>query len=321
VSFALGDWVLDHPDVPHNLAISGMRDSLRSLPAALRTLPTADPPALRARLGRLYGVRADRVFLTHGATEANALILQFLARPTSDRTRLPLLHTPIPEYPPIGDAAIELGFRRTEDPRGADLVALSSPCNPLGTRVPLSTVREYSDSARAVLVDQTFREFTEDPPVTRAAIERLWLSGSFTKIFGADDLRVGFAIAPEASVDAFRRLHGLLLDRLAPRSVSGALAVLAHRASLLSEARGVFRANERYLRAHIDGVPNLAAPVWFDRGTRGLDGDRWGMDLLKAGVLVCSGSYFGEPRGIRIALTRRSFPVDLDAYLERIDRS
>ncbi|HEV2165955.1 MAG TPA: aminotransferase class I/II-fold pyridoxal phosphate-dependent enzyme, partial [Thermoplasmata archaeon] len=226
-----------------------------------------------------------------------------------------------PEYPPIGDAAREVGFARARSPSEADAVALSSPRNPLGTSVPLEEIRGLAEAHRPVLVDQTFREFTEEPAATRSGLEDLWLSGSYTKVYGADELRVGYAIVPDRQVEGFGRFHGLLLDRLPARSVSGALAILAHRSRLLGEARGLLRQNERYLKSRLEGVPDLAAPVWFDRGRHGLDGDRLAQRLLRKGVLVCAGSYFGDPRGVRIALTRRSFPADLDAYLAVRDRA
>lgn len=200
-------------------------------------------------------------------------------------------------------------------------MALSSPRNPIGTRASDGEIRAFASSKRPVLVDQTFREFTEEPPVTRLGLPRVWLSGSFTKVYGADDLRVGYAISPEADRTGFARLHGLLLDRLPPRSVAGAVSILSRRASILSEVRGIFRANVRYLRERVGPLPQLAAPVWFDRGRRGLDGDRLAQRLLRAGVLVCSGSYFGDPRGIRLTLTRRTFPADLEAYLRLVDRT
>ena len=317
--FPLADWVLGHPDVPHNLAVSGMKDALRSLPGILRSRPEADPQALRRELARLHGVPSSRLFVTHGATEANALVLLFLARRLLARGAKPRCFVPTPEYPPLTDAAAALGFEVTHTPAEAEAAVLSSPRNPSGLRVAFEELDRLADRDRPILVDQTFREFTEEPSALRSGIPDLWISGSFTKIYGADDLRVGYAIAPEADSVEFARLHGLLLDRLPPGSVSGALAILANRARLLQEARGIFRTNLAYLRRRIEGVPSLAAPVWLDHGPRGLEGDRLARRLLRAGILVCSGSFFGDPRGVRIALTRRSFPADLEQYLRYRD--
>jgi aspartate/methionine/tyrosine aminotransferase len=261
-------------------------------------------------------VHPSRVFLTHGASEGNSVALLYLARATARETgRTPRIFTPRLEYPPIPDTAAAVGFRRVDAPAGADLVAFSAPRNPEGTRVDPRDSAGWGEDGRPLLVDQTFREFTEDPPWTRQGRPGLWLTGSFTKVYGADRFRVGFVIPPEAQEDAFALVHGLVLDLIPHVSVSAALAILAHRDEILAESRGLFRRNERILRSAVPGVPELAAPVWFDRGERGLDGDRLARAALRAGVLVCSGSFFGDPTGVRLCLTRRGFADDLEAYL------
>ena len=315
MSFPLADWVLGHADVPHNLARSGMEGSLRTVPRLLRRRPDPDPERLRAVLGRLNGVPSRRVFLTHGASEGNALALLYLRRRLgSGRAAPPTLYAPVPEYPPIPDAAREVGFEIAERPDGADAIALSAPRNPFGTPVPMGDIARLSEDTAAILVDQTFREFSVAAPVTRSRLPNLWATGSSTKVYGAEDIRVGFVIAPDAEREAFARLHGLFLDRLPPVSVSSALAILDHRDEALAEARGILRRNETALRAAFDEVPRLAAPVWFDRAADGFDGDAFSHRLLRQGILVCPGSFFGVRNGVRLCLTRRSFPEDLDAY-------
>ncbi len=56
------------------------------------------------------------------------------------------------------------------------------------------------------------------------------------------------------------------------------------------------------------------APVFFDR-VRTESGDDLARRCLLASVLVCPGTFFGDPGGVRLCLTRRSFPNDLEAYL------
>jgi len=316
MSFPLADWINAHPDAPHHLAHSGMVDSLDSLPRALSEAHDPDPVALRASLARIYGVSPSRIFLTHGASEGNSVALVYLARATARRTgRTPRIFAPRLEYPPIPDTARAVGFRRVVTPSGADLVAFSAPRNPEGTRVDPAEAAPWQEAGRTLLVDQTFREFSDDPAWTRRHDPNLWLTGSFTKIFGADRLRVGFVIPPEKEEAAFALVHGLLLDLLPHASISGARAILSHRAEILQESRALFRRNERTLRKAVGALPRLAAPVWFDCGERGLDADRLQSAALRAGVLVCSGSFFGDPTGVRLCLTRRTFPEDLEAYL------
>lgn len=318
MAFPLADWIDAHAGAPHNLAVSGMVGQLRSVPRALARQLEPDPSALREALARLHGVEAERVFLTHGATEGNALALSFLARATRRRTRrAPRSASRRPEYPPLPDVAGLVGFRPAAAGKAPDVALLSHPNNPTGRFALPEELDALTSRARRTLVDEVFREFSGRPSLARRGdLPGLWVVGSFTKAYGADDLRVGFVIPCAEDRAAFDRHHGLLLDRLPPPSVAGARALLASRAEILGEARGVFQRNLAELRRRIPEVPRLDAPVWFDRGIGGVDGEKFAAEALARGVLVCPGTFFGDRTGVRVCLTRRSFPTDLDAYLE-----
>lgn len=312
--FPLGEWIDTHAGVRHNLGQSGMKGSLRSYARSLRRLPAPDPDRLRATLGRLVRVPASAVFLTHGATEGNALVLHHLARALrSAGSGRPRLRVEPPEYPPLPATAELAGFRLVGPGDRTEAVAVSAPRNPLGTAIGPGELEDLAEGSRAILVDETFREFSGRPSAAGERRAGLWVTGSFTKAFGADDIRVGFIVAPPEGVAEFARFHGYVADRVAPPSVAAALALLRDRASVIGEARAILRANEARLRESFPDLPPLGAPVWFDRG---VDGDRLARRALRASVLVCPGSYFGTPLGVRIGLTRRTFPDDLAAYLE-----
>jgi aspartate/methionine/tyrosine aminotransferase len=321
MGFPLGDWIDDHASCRFDLGRSGVAGSVQ-----LPRLPAngdfeRDAPILCEQLGRLSGVKADRVFLTHGATEGNTLALLYLARhpgPRSSRPRRCWIHPP--EYPPIFDIARAVGFRPSFSPGPHDITALSRPNNPTGLLADLRSVRAWAESSRAIVVDETFREFTEVPSLQVAHIPRLWTVGSITKAYGGDLLRVGYVVPPAEEAASFRKFHGLLLDELPPASAAGALTLLRHRRAILAQSRSVLRRNERALRSSVEGVPRLAAPLWFDRGLAGLAGDRLARACLRASVLVCPGSFFGDPSGVRICLTRKAFPRDLAAYLRVRER-
>ncbi|MFZ1022588.1 MAG: pyridoxal phosphate-dependent aminotransferase [Thermoplasmata archaeon] len=321
MGFPLADWIDDHASCRYDLGRSGVAGSIQ-----LPRLPGGgnfdrDAPILRRRLGRLSGVAADRVFLTHGATEGNTLALLYLARHSGVRAAKPRrCWIRPPEYPPIFDIARAVGFQPSFSPGPHYITALSRPTNPTGLLDEIASVRAWAEGSHAIVVDETFREFTDVPSLQVARIPRLWTVGSFTKAYGGDALRVGFVIPPADEEASFRRFHGLLLDELPAASVSGALALLRHRAALLAQSRELLRRNERALRESIEGVPRLAAPLWFDRGTKGLDGNRLARACLRASVLVCPGSFFADSSGVRICLTRKSFPRDLFAYLRVRER-
>jgi len=275
-------------------------------------LRTASEAELRRRLAALIGVARDRLFLTHGATEANALAVTYVSRQRigpAARCRVAR-----PEYPPIQDGARAAGFRLTESPGPVALAVVSQPRNPVGDLWPNDRFDDWVEGAGSTIVDETFREFTNAPSLVRRGLPGLWTTGSFTKVYGADDLRVGFVVAPESAQAGFARFHGLVTDEIPPYSVAGALATLDARDRLLRTVRAIFERHRELWQRASPGGPRLAAPVAFDESV-GPDGDRFARRCLRASVLVCPGSFFGRRRGVRVGLTRRAFPRALREYV------
>lgn len=313
MGFPLKDWIDAHDDAPHNLARSGMRGALPVVAGILSgPTPAAEPEALRRELSDHVGVDPRRLFLTHGATEANALALGYLRRHRTvgaDAT----VRVDAPEYPPLGAAASFAGFRPAE--RSADVAILSSPNNPTGQALSDDDLRSRLESSRWAIVDETFREFRDRPSLAVTFSERVFTTGTFTKAWAGDAIRVGFVTVPTAERDGFAEFHGIMADELALASVAAARALLAQRSRVIGEARRIFADNAAALADALPPVGTLDAPVWFDRLGGRVDGDRFAHALLADGVLVCPGQYFGDPHGVRICLTQPSFPVDLAAYL------
>ncbi len=315
--FPLADWIDDHDDCRHKLGSSGMRGSIRRppLPDPGPTPPEADE--LVEALARSVDVDASRVFLTHGATEANAWVAFFLARTRTGSNRA--CRVRFPEYPPLFDLAHAAGWAVHDDARPAGLAVVSQPRNPEGDRWSAEALFRWADGARHLLIDETFREFARAPSFAAAARPRLWTTGTFTKFFGADDLRVGFVVAPEEAKEGFRRFIGLVSDEIPDRSVAGALELLRRIDDVRAQVDRLMDRNRSALRRALPGTVPPLAPVHFDRGLAE-SGDRLARRCLEASVLVCPGSFFGEPGGVRICLTHRSFPEDLAAYLRVRDR-
>ncbi len=314
--FPLARWILDHAGIRHDLAQSGMRGVLGRSEAALRTPVEGESAELRSTLAKLHGVPMDNLFLTHGGTEANGLVILFLLRSLwRSLGRSPRVRLFFPEYPPLRDLALWGGARLARDREEPDLVLLSNPNNPSGVFRSSDEMQTLLAGPTPTLVDETFREFSDRPTLARHRAGQLWVTGTFTKVYGADAIRVGFVVAPPGQGELFGGFQGLFLDTLPAASVKNALALLRDRSAILRESRELFRRNERILHHHLGGFPRLHAPVAFDRGPSGLPGDRLARLAVSRGVLVCPGSFFGEPSGVRLCLTRRTFARDLEAYL------
>lgn len=311
MGFPLGDWIDRHRGLPHNLAASGMLGSLSTVAGLLRRPGVGRAEAVRRRLARRLSVERDRLFLTHGATEGDGLVLRFLAAELRGRRARTTYWAPRPEYPPLRAQAGWAGLREVGGPERASVVVLSSPNNPCGRPGPLPGRRPPGG---ATLVDETFREFQPGPSLAREDRPGLWVTGTLTKAFGADEVRCGWVVAPSRSAARFSDFHAVMTDALSPASAGMADRCLAHASPILAEARRLFEANRSVLAERFPAAADLVAPVYFDSDPA-MDGDRLAARAVRAGVLVCPGSYFGDRRGVRLCLTRRSFPSDLEAYL------
>ncbi|MDE1834994.1 MAG: aminotransferase class I/II-fold pyridoxal phosphate-dependent enzyme [Euryarchaeota archaeon] len=314
--FPLADWILDHPGMRHDLAQSGMKGQLRTALPLLRSVRPGKPPELRARLGRVLGVPAERVVLTTGATTANTLVLLYLARALRAEGKSSLFcGIRTPEYPPLVDIASGIGFRVSQGLGGNDVALLSNPNNPEGVLRTSEDVLRLAEGSRHVVIDETFREFTPSRSFARLGRAGWWTTGTFTKVYGADDIRMGFAVPPAGEAERFRDACDLWVDRPALASVGAALSILRNRTTLLRESRALFERNLRLLRERVPDLPLLRAPVWFDRAVGPDFTLRLAEEGIRRGVLVCPGHYFGDPSGVRVCLTQRTFEKDLDAYL------
>jgi len=292
-----------------------MRGSIAHPRPTLREIRAASSEHLAESLADGLHVDPRRVFLTPGATEANAWVTLFLARGARGRT--PRARVRPPEYPSLIDGATWAGFRVGATRAPAALALVSLPRNPEGLLWSDPEFSEWTVGARSILVDETFREFSNARSRATSGTTGLWVTGSFTKFYAADDVRVGYVVAPPESAGTFARFHGVVTDELPPYSVASALRILEERTSLGKRVRRIFERNRAVMARSLPQARTIRAPVFFDRVP---NGDRLARECLRASVLVCPGSFFGVRAGVRISLTRRTFPEDFGEYLRVRDR-
>lgn len=234
------------------------------VPAAIRAIHAAMhesafyPASVERRvseaLSKAHGIPEERIMLGSGSGEILRVAVQAFCSPAKHLvTAIPTFETPAQFARQLGvpvreiplDAQLRLDTERMlREVRGAGLVFLCNPNNPTGHVLPKSTVDEFlratlaADPEVVILVDEAYHEFVDDPayasalPIT-ATEPRVFVSRTFSKIYGLAGLRVGYAFGAPATLD---RMHQWRL----PNGIStlgqvAAIAALADSAQMRRE--------------------------------------------------------------------------------------
>ena len=248
-------------------------------------------PALRAAIAARYGVDADRVAVTTGASGALNLLAQVLINPGDE------VLVPDPGYPcndvfvqaaggvarrvPVSASTrFQLDRAALEDswtPRTAG-VLLGSPANPTGSvlrRTDLAAMRDFVAERGFLIVDEIYnglvyeaadRRSMDGPPGDDLLLESalavddgIFVVNSFSKYFGMTGWRLGWLVAPRSAMGAIERAAQNLY--IAPPSVAQHAALAALQAPALAvheERRQIFARRRDVL---LDGLARLRLPV------------------------------------------------------------
>lgn len=282
-------------------------------------------PALRAAIAERYGVEANRVAVTTGASGALNLLAQILIDPGDE------VLVSDPGYP-CNDVFVQAAggvVRRvpvsasTGYQVDADLlrgawsartagVLLGSPSNPTGSVLDsraLGAIRDVVGGRAFVIVDEIYQGLVYDHDVallTESALtvdDGFFVVNSFSKYFGMTGWRLGWLVAPEAAMDAIERVAQNLY--IAPPTISqyAALAALQAPAMVVhEERRRIFGRRRDVLLKGLEslGLPAVQRPAgafyaYVDIGDTGLDSETFCTRLIEDyGVAVTPGTDFGE---------------------------
>lgn len=294
---------------------------------------------LRARLADRYGVDADQVLLTLGATEALHVAV-LAAVEAGDRVAVERpAYLPLRFFPALHGADVVRFERRFEEDfsfpleqalgaldDGCRLVVLANLHNPTGAGVAEADLEELcraADEAGAVvLVDEVFRRSAFGKTAGPACGHPAGVTvDSLTKFFGYGPLRLGWLVGPPGLIARARHAKDLLNLPVTPQGQAVAAWVLDHEAELTRHAKGRIDENralvEAWVAEHADRVDwvaphngNIAAPRLLaadgadeGRGRPGAPVDDVAFAtraVEKAAVSVVPGSTLELPGHVRI---------------------
>jgi histidinol-phosphate aminotransferase len=321
------------PELPHPNVASAITFVARR---GLHQYPALRAPELRNEISHRHGIPPARVAIGHGASQLLSAATAALMRPEQE------LVTPWPSYPLfpvmasrahgsavparapsvtgwVGAVLAAVGERTR-------LVALASPNDPTGERLPVEELRRLLSALPeevVVLVDEALVELADGREVDASLplLEqhpRLLVFRSFSKAWGLAGLRVGYALGGPGSEELLAQIEpDFGISEIAQ---AGALEALRSTAELLPRrARSVSLERERMLEGlrvrGFEASESRVNFVWVRHP--GVSGDELTDRLARVGVLVASGAALGEPGWVRIAVQRT---LATDRLLEALDK-
>jgi len=284
-------------------------------------------PELREQLARMFGGHSEEYVVTAGASEADFAVCAALLEPNA-----PVL-VETPTYQPL--LAIPRGLSanvtplvrreangflvdpddlRTALPTGLRLLVLSNLHNPSGAALDRKAVQGIADLATQegfhVLLDETFRElaFEAEPPTIGGMNERVIVTSSVTKFYGAGGLRIGWVRAADPVRAQIRAVLDYLSVTPAGASERIALGLLREKPRTVDRNRRLIREGRRIAAewaaqtpriSYVEPVAHLCFP--------GVDTDTAALADVLLGdhsTFIAPGESFGLERHFRLNLGR-----------------
>ena len=318
------------------------REAARRAAAELHLYPDGDSAALRKRLARELDVGPENIALGCGSDELIRMLAEAYLDPgdaavfadvtfsqyafaarlmDACEVAVPLAPGDVHDLPAMAGAARK---------HRARLVFVCNPNNPTGTYVGREAVAAFLDALpeeTLAVFDEAYFEYVTagDFPDTVAEVRKgrnVVVLRTFSKIHGLAGLRVGYAVAPPAVVQALDRVRPPFnVNRVAQAAALAALDDREHvEASRRMNTSERARLAREFEAMGLTVRPSEANFLFVDLGR---PADRVYEALLEMGVIVRKGSSFGRPTALRItvgtpeqndrllAALRRAFPVEV----------
>ena len=210
----------ENPFGPSDRAKEAFQRSVHSL----HRYPSTDHASLREAIAEVHGLDAGRVICGVGSDEIITFLCQAYAGPKDEVvfTEHGFLMYRISALA-VGATPVEVQEReRTTDVdailaacnRRTKLVFIANPNNPTGTMISNAEIARLADGLprQAILVlDGAYAEYVEGYDGGLSILEarsNVFMTRTFSKIYGLGGLRIGWGYGPRAIVDVLNRIRG-----------------------------------------------------------------------------------------------------------------
>ena len=294
---------------------------------------------LREKLGKIHGVSADNIVITPGSKWGIFSTMYLMLKNGGN------VVIPTPYWTAYGLTAKTLGVEarllKTEldsnwevdldsieelIDNNTRLIILNNPCNPtskvMDEEIVDGIVKIANDKKIMILSDEVYSEisFVKTKSILNYNSENILVSG-FSKMFTMTGWRIGYVIANKGLVDKIGKLNQITFSNVPVFIQDAATVALDLQNKLTNEIREVYSkrakmASKILTKAKME-FSNPDAPFYVFPRYRGLDSEKFALDLLDRGVAIAPGTSFGDYREhFRISLTAPE--TDLKAAIIKI---
>lgn len=307
-------------------------------------------PEFKSGVSALYeNIEPHQVLPCHGATGANALVLETLIDPTDNMISvMPTYqqHYSIPEA--IGAEVRILQLTEENDylpdieelkklvDENTKMITVNNPNNPTGSWIPIESMKQIAEVAKSVdaylLCDEVYRGIAEDESYMYSVTdlyEKAISVGSMSKIFSLAGLRMGWiATRDEYALNECMEHRdyntiscGVIDDKLASIALANKDKIFTRNRRILNTNRAILDkwVNETEGVHYKKPVAGTTALVYYDKDIPSYD---LCVKLMeKKGLLFTPGSCFEMEGAVRIgyAFDSKLLKQGLDIFAEFLE--
>ncbi len=213
---------LDANESPYNI-LAEIQDEIKDIigQMGLNRYPDTDCFQLREDLAKYVNLSEDNIICGNGSDEIIQLIIQgFIDKGDFVVTHIPTFSMysfftkiaggNIIEIPSAQGFTVDMeGIIEAANQCKAKLIFLCNPNNPTGTTISKENILEVLEKTESmVVVDEAYYEFYGESMVDHVAVwERLIVLRTLSKAFGLADIRLGYGIAGNATIEVLNRVR------------------------------------------------------------------------------------------------------------------
>jgi len=294
---------------------------------------------LRQKIAEIHGVSADNVVITPGSKwgvfatmflllkgGGNVIVptpywtaYDLIAKTLGAKTRL--LKTEL-------DSNWQIDLDKLEEliDRDTRMIIINNPNNPtskvLDSKTLDGVVKLANDKGVTILSDEVYGtiSFVKTKSILEYGDNHI-LSNGFSKTFTMTGWRIGYVIADKPVIDNITKLNQITINNVPVFIQAAALKGLELRDQIATKIKEVYKeradvAIELLSKSGLE-FSKPDAPFYVFPKRRGLDSEKFTLDLLDKGVAVAPGTAFGDYREhFRISLTAP--PDQIETGLNKI---